>query len=744
MTLAIGGTAPDFEAETTEGRIRFHDWIGESWAVLFSYPRDFAAVSTTELGYMAKIKPDFERRGVKVIGLSVDSSPDHERWADDIEETQGARPGYPIIADADFNVSNLYGMLPASSSRDAGNRTPEDNETVRNVFVIGPDKTIKLILMYPVTTGRNFDEVLRVIDSLQLTSKYKVSTPVNWKQGDDVVIAGSVNNEQAKELFGEWRSPKPYIRIVPEPEGETSPSAELRDPITIRERPQPRIDQGAEPPPREQRVDRDAHRPRERFLRARAARHLKVNGVLHLKSWIALHEGTRLTASMRDFDVPPGGLRLLLIVSAPGFNFHEADRQLIAVPPDADSEVANFELVPNEVGDLDLRVEAWTANMSTRLGLLSLTVSVGLGDVAADERDASRPMATTADATGVMSLRIEPHGHRYRYMFVLNDVAYDDVGDPIEPSEWEEVLRILNRVGELASRNAKHSNAEATRLLRNQGMQLWRTLVPTKVKEWFWSSRDQIRYLNVFARESPVPWELLYPFDPQREDRGFLVEQFPVVRRVLRTDPPRALPRQPARFVMPPKSPPLAQEEIIRVRVLLDGGTEEMNATVTGKDALCELLDSGDFGVLHFACHNAFEADENTLSIRFDTDSRFSILDLEGVRSGRALEGHTPLIFMNACRSAQPVRTFARMDGWADAFLDAGAGAFVGSHWSVRDSSALGFAEVFYSEFASGRRLGDAALEARKAIRSQPSDSTWLAYTVFGDALATISPMLET
>jgi len=217
MALQIGDTAPDFEAETSEGRIRFHDWIGDSWAVLFSHPKDFTPVCTTELGYMAKIKPEFGSRGVKIIGLSVDSAGDHERWAKDIEETQGTAPNYPIIGDADFNVSKLYGMLPAETTGDPGSRTPADNQTVRNVFVIGPDKKIKLILVYPMTTGRNFDEVLRVIDSLQLTAKHKVATPVNWQPGDDVIIAGSVSNEDAKELFGEWESPKPYIRIVPDP-----------------------------------------------------------------------------------------------------------------------------------------------------------------------------------------------------------------------------------------------------------------------------------------------------------------------------------------------------------------------------------------------------------------------------------------------------------------------------------------------------------------------------------------------
>ena len=217
MGLQIGDTAPDFEAETTEGRIRFHDWIGDSWAVLFSHPKDFTPVCTTELGYMAKIKPEFDRRGVRIMGLSVDSTGDHEAWAGDIEETQGARPNYPIVGDADFSVSKLYGMLPAEASGEARSRTPADNQTVRNVFVIGPDKKVKLILVYPMTSGRNFDEVLRVIDSLQLTAKHKVATPVNWRQGEDVIIAGSVSDEQAKELFGEWEAPKPYIRIVPQP-----------------------------------------------------------------------------------------------------------------------------------------------------------------------------------------------------------------------------------------------------------------------------------------------------------------------------------------------------------------------------------------------------------------------------------------------------------------------------------------------------------------------------------------------
>jgi thioredoxin-dependent peroxiredoxin len=217
MTLKIGDTAPDFEAQTTEGPISFHDWIGEGWAVLFSHPKDFTPVCTTELGYMAQVKPEFDRRGVKIIGLSVDSTGDHEGWARDIEETQGTAPNYPIIGDDDFNVAKLYGMLPAEIAGDPKERTPADNQTVRNVFVIGPDKKVKLILVYPMTTGRNFDEVLRVIDSLQLTANHKVATPVNWKQGEDVIIAGSVSNDDAKEIFGEWESPKPYIRIVPQP-----------------------------------------------------------------------------------------------------------------------------------------------------------------------------------------------------------------------------------------------------------------------------------------------------------------------------------------------------------------------------------------------------------------------------------------------------------------------------------------------------------------------------------------------
>ena len=198
MSLTIGDTAPDFEAETTEGPISFHDWIGDSWAVLFSHPRDFTPVCTTELGYMAKIKPEFDKRGVKIIGLSVDPTDNHTQWAKDIEETQGTAPNYPIIGDADFEVSKLYGMLPNDVSGDPASRTPADNQTVRNVFVIGPDKKIKLVLVYPMTTGRNFDEVLRVIDSLQLTANHKVATPVNWQQGDKVIIAGSVSDDQAK------------------------------------------------------------------------------------------------------------------------------------------------------------------------------------------------------------------------------------------------------------------------------------------------------------------------------------------------------------------------------------------------------------------------------------------------------------------------------------------------------------------------------------------------------------------
>jgi thioredoxin-dependent peroxiredoxin len=217
MTLQLGDMAPDFEAQTTEGPIHFHNWIGDSWAVLFSHPKTFTPVCTTELGYMASIKPEFDRRGVKIIGLSVDPVDKHVLWADDIEETQGIRPNYPLIADADYTVSKLYGMLGADVSGDPADRTAAHNQTVRNVFVVGPDKKVKLILVYPMTTGRNFDEVLRVIDSLQLTATHKVSTPAQWQPGEDVIIAGSVSDEQAKDLFGSWQAPKPYIRIVPQP-----------------------------------------------------------------------------------------------------------------------------------------------------------------------------------------------------------------------------------------------------------------------------------------------------------------------------------------------------------------------------------------------------------------------------------------------------------------------------------------------------------------------------------------------
>jgi alkyl hydroperoxide reductase subunit AhpC len=217
MPLTIGDDAPDFTAQTTEGEIDFHDWLGDSWGVLFSHPKDFTPVCTTELGYMASIKPEFDRRGVKIIGLSVDPVDKHSTWADDIEETQGTRPNYPLIGDHDYAVSKAYGMLAADVSGDPAERTPALNQTVRNVFVIGPDKKIKLVLVYPMTTGRNFDEVLRVIDSLQLTANHKVATPAQWQPGGDVIIAGSVSNDEAKELFGEWDEPKPYIRVVPDP-----------------------------------------------------------------------------------------------------------------------------------------------------------------------------------------------------------------------------------------------------------------------------------------------------------------------------------------------------------------------------------------------------------------------------------------------------------------------------------------------------------------------------------------------
>jgi len=218
MSLRIGDTAPDFEADTTAGKIRFHDWIGDSWAVLFSHPKDFTPVCTTELGYMAKLEPEFKKRNVKIIGLSIDPVDSHAKWSEDIKETQGFAPGYPMIGDSELKVAKAWGMLPAETPGSSQGRTAADNYTVRNVFVVGPDKKIKLILVYPMTTGRNFDEVLRVIDSMQLTAKHKVATPVNWKNGDDVIIAGSVSDEEAKKLYPQgWKAPKPYLRIVPQP-----------------------------------------------------------------------------------------------------------------------------------------------------------------------------------------------------------------------------------------------------------------------------------------------------------------------------------------------------------------------------------------------------------------------------------------------------------------------------------------------------------------------------------------------
>jgi alkyl hydroperoxide reductase subunit AhpC len=218
MALQLGETAPDFEADTTEGRIRFHEWLGDSWGVLFSHPKDFTPVCTTELGYMARIKPEFDKRGVKIVGLSVDPVESHKKWSHDIAETQGTAPNFPMIGDPTLAISKLYGMLPASAGNSADGRTPADNQTVRNVFVIGPDKKIKLILVYPMTTGRNFDEVLRVIDSLQLTAKHRVATPANWTEGGEVIIAGSVTDDEAKKIYPDgWKAPRPYIRIVPQP-----------------------------------------------------------------------------------------------------------------------------------------------------------------------------------------------------------------------------------------------------------------------------------------------------------------------------------------------------------------------------------------------------------------------------------------------------------------------------------------------------------------------------------------------
>jgi alkyl hydroperoxide reductase subunit AhpC len=218
MSIRIGDVAPDFSADTTHGQITFHDWLGDSWGLLFSHPKDFTPVCTTELGYLARLKPEFDRRNVKIIGLSVDPVDRHQSWAKDIEETQGHAPNYPMIGDPTLAISKLYDMLPASAGESSEGRTPADNQTVRTVFIVGPDKKVKLLIMYPMTTGRNFDEVLRVIDSLQLTARHRVATPVNWQQGEEVIIAGSVTNDEARTIYPDgWKEPKPYIRIVPQP-----------------------------------------------------------------------------------------------------------------------------------------------------------------------------------------------------------------------------------------------------------------------------------------------------------------------------------------------------------------------------------------------------------------------------------------------------------------------------------------------------------------------------------------------
>jgi alkyl hydroperoxide reductase subunit AhpC len=219
MSLRINDSAPDFTAETTEGKIRFHDWIGDGWAILFSHPKDFTPVCTTELGYMAGLQPEFKKRNCKIIGLSVDPVTQHGKWAKDIEETQGHAVNYPMIGDPELKIAKLYDMLPAEAGDSSDGRTPADNATVRTVFVISPDKKIKLMLSYPMTTGRNFDEVLRVLDSIQLSAKHKVATPVNWKPGEDVIIAGAVSDEEAKKIYPNgWKAPKPYLRVVPQPQ----------------------------------------------------------------------------------------------------------------------------------------------------------------------------------------------------------------------------------------------------------------------------------------------------------------------------------------------------------------------------------------------------------------------------------------------------------------------------------------------------------------------------------------------
>ena len=218
MTLVINDIAPDFEAQTTEGNIHFHDWIGNNWAVLFSHPKDFTPVCTTELGTMARLKPEFDKRGIRILGLSVDPVDSHKKWSGDIKDVVGFAPNYPLVGDTDLKISKLYGMLPASTSGTSEGRTPADNQTVRNVFVIGPDKKIKLVLVYPMTTGRNFDEVLRVIDSLQLTAKHRVATPANWKQGEEVILTSALTDDEAKKLYPNgWKTPKPYMRVVAQP-----------------------------------------------------------------------------------------------------------------------------------------------------------------------------------------------------------------------------------------------------------------------------------------------------------------------------------------------------------------------------------------------------------------------------------------------------------------------------------------------------------------------------------------------
>jgi uncharacterized membrane protein len=499
----------------------------------------------------------------------------------------------------------------------------------------------------------------------------------------------------------------------------------------------PRLDP-AEPPPVNAGGPAQAPESQQRHLRARYRDRVRLGQELNVRAWIAAETGDpRASIVLRPFEIPPEGATVELIVYAPAFTVAGPERQPVHVPGSGDSEPVLFALTPTVAGAQKVAIEAW--RQGSHLGQLEVEVMVGPDTAAARDREATATVASEL-YPGEVSLAIRYNKFVKTYVFEFRDEDNPDyvVSDSLIEAPWDQINGLLGRLEELA-RNDSGSDADVRRELRGQGMRLWRGLVPKQIQEQFWARVDRLRRLTILADDKdPVPWELLYPARRGQGDFGFLVERIPVVRALFNHRRPRQLPRGPASYVLPPNSPKLAKDELEAVRRWLRDSSPLV--PVAARDGLRNVLASGQAGLLHFACHNSLSADQGDPKVMFGVEP-FTLIELEDIRTTGTLEQEQPLVFLNACRSAGQITLYSQLDGWAQAFLEAGAGAFIGTLWSVRDGAAAQFADVFYGLLAGdGVPFADAVHRARIEVSKRRRDPSWLAYTAYGHPAATITP----